>query len=262
MIDKKQWIAYKDDADRKIIHEMLDKVESVMKNYAPRYTDFYNPYQVSLCIPILNHISEINYVIQGGNERSERQILIFYPEWMPLHEIDIPIAALKIQGKFRKKEVTHRDFLGAVLGLGLRREKIGDIMVEDGQANLIAFKEVCEYIRLNLNKVSRYKVDSEYIPFDALIQNDEKDCKLIYTTVASLRLDAIAGAGFGTSRSAITPLIKKGKMKVNWKPVCNPSYKTAKGDLISSQGIGRMILHEVDGETRKGRIRVVIKRLV
>ncbi|QEK11981.1 hypothetical protein FQB35_06135 [Crassaminicella thermophila] len=262
MINKEVLIKHiKKHEERQLIMKTLNKVESVLKSHTIRCTDFYDPYQISLCIPILENIMDIKYVIEGGYEKAERKVIIIYPEYMSLDEKNCPISAIKISGKFQEEDLTHRDFLGAILGLGLKREKIGDILVGDRQANIIAFKELNDFIRLNLEKISKYKVTVEESSFHDLIKVQE-DFKLVYTTVASLRLDTIAGAGFGESRNAIARLISNDRAKVNFKPVNQPSYILNEGDIISFKGKGRIILDTIGNKTKKDRYKVLIKRMI
>lgn len=251
----------KNTEERYIVMKVLNKVESVLKNHTICTTDFYDPYQISLCIPLLNQIREINYIIAGGYEEAERRVIIIYPEYMELMEEDDSIGAIKISGKFTKDTLTHRDFLGSVLGLGLRREKIGDLLVGDGQMNLIAHKELCDYILVNLEKVSKYKVNIEKIFFYDLMKV-EKEFKMIHGTVATLRLDSILSTGFGESRSMVAKLINNDRVKVNFKPVNQPSYILNEGDLISFKGKGRIILDQIGNKTKKDRVKVIIKRIV
>ncbi|QXM05846.1 RNA-binding protein [Crassaminicella indica] len=262
MINKEALIKHiKNNEERQIVMKTLNKVDSVLKSYRVCITDFYDPYQISLCIPVLNQIRDINYLVTGGYETAERRVIIIYPEYMEIEEEDYPIGAIKISGKFMKDSLNHRDFLGAVLGLGLKREKIGDILVGDGQANIIAYKELCDYILLNLEKVSKYKVNIESISFNDLMKV-EKHFKIIYGTVSSLRLDSILSAGFGESRNTISKLIHNNRVKVNFKPVNQPSYVLHEGDLISFKGRGRIILDQIGDKTKKDRYKVIIKRIV
>lgn len=247
--------------DYQVVMKALDKAESVLKNHRILCTDFYDPYQITICSHVLNNILDVRFAIVGGHEGAERQVMIIYPEYMSMEEIDSPIGALKITGKFNKDDLSHRDFLGSILGLGLKREKTGDILVSDGQANVIAFREICEYIRLNLEKVARYKVDVENISFDEMIKN-ELEYKLIHTTVAALRLDTVLAAGFGESRSSISKLINNDRVKVNWKVVNEPAYTLSEGDVISFRGKGRIFLESIGGKSKKDRYKVVIKRII
>ncbi|TCO78963.1 YlmH family RNA-binding protein [Marinisporobacter balticus] len=262
MIDKELLTKnIKNNEERQWIMKTLSKVESVCKGHIIKYTDFYDPYQIAVCVPTLNQIVEVKYLIAGGYEQAERKVIIIYPEYMQVKKEDFPICAIRVTGKFEKNDLTHRDFLGAILNLGLKREKVGDILVRDGQADMIVSEELCDFIRMNLEKISKYRINIEQITFDALI-NVQEDFRLVCSTVASLRLDAIIGVGFGESRNAISKLISNDRVKVNFRPINQPSYTIAEGDLISFKGKGRIILDKIGNKTKKDKYQICIKRMI
>ncbi|MBF8982216.1 hypothetical protein IZY60_01560 [Lutibacter sp. B2] len=262
MIDKEKLIRHiKDRQDRQIVMKTLNKVEKALKNYMVCSTDFYDPYEISLCSSVLDQISDLNYGVFGGYKEAERKIIMVCPSIFSFEEKDKPIGALKIHGNFTKKDVTHRDFLGAILGLGLKREKIGDLLINDGVINLVVYKELGEYIRLNLDKVSKYKVIVEDMDCKDLIEKEE-EFKIIQTTVASLRLDTMASAGFSVSRNIISRSINNEKVKVNFKTVQQSSHMISKQDIISLRGSGRIIVEHIGDKTKKDRIKVTIKRML
>jgi len=262
-MDKENLIKHlKTKEDRYLGLRLLDKVEFVLKNYTIGFTDFLDPYQISLCMPILSRIEKIGYITNGIVSGAERQIIILYPEYMNNpDENDIPINALRINGDFRKTDISHRDVLGAILGLGIKREKIGDIYTYEGYAYIISFKEICDYILYYLDKISKYKVEVEKVSLRD-IASLEDNYKLIYSTVPSLRLDVILSVGFEESRSSITKRINNDRVKVNWKPVNQISYFLNPGDIISFKGMGRIQLMELNGKSKKDRFKIIIKRFL
>ncbi|KXG75966.1 YlmH family RNA-binding protein [Thermotalea metallivorans] len=262
MIDKEGLTRHIVNLDDKIMAiRTLDKAESVLKNYIPRYTDFFDPYQISLCTHALHRIAGLKYIVTGGREGAERQIIMLYPEFMEDMEIENPLRVLKLEGKLGGDSFTHRDVLGAILGLGIKREKIGDIIAGNGRAYVVSFKEICDFIQWNLEKISRYKVTANFVDF-CDIEEHEESYKLIESTVPSLRLDAVIGVGFGESRSSLSKLINNDRVKVNWKPINNPAHPVQEGDVISFKGKGRMILLQVGNKTKKDRYQVIIKRMI
>ena len=111
MKDKENLIRHlKSKEDRYLGLRLLDKIESVLKNYTIGFTDFLDPYQISLCLPILSRIEKIGYCTNGVVSGAERQVIILYPDYTSNpEEIDIPINALKITGDFSKEDISHRD---------------------------------------------------------------------------------------------------------------------------------------------------------
>lgn len=247
--------------DKLLVLRLLDKAERAERQYVLHYTDFLDPYQLSLCKGVLANIPEIAYCTFGGIKNAERNVLAIYPESMTGYALENPLEALRMTGNFSQTEITHRDVLGAVLGLGIKREKIGDILVGEGKIDFIAFKDICSFLCVGLEKISKYKVSVESITFDKLKKPYEQS-KTISGTVSSLRLDSILALGFGESRSSISKGIHHDNVKVNWRAVNQLSYVVKEGDVISLKGKGRIILEEIGNKTKKDRIKIVVKRLI
>ena len=170
------------------------------------------------------------------------------------------MACLSVSPTAAAAGLGHRDYLGAVLGLGLRRDQVGDIvMLPDGRAAVMVDRSKADFICAQLTRVAHLPV--ECVSVDAAeLPLPTGAGKEITGTVAGLRLDAVLALGFGLSRSRAVLLIKGALVKVNWRPVDTPSYQLREGDLISLQGRGRLELLSVAGETRKGRLRLILKK--
>ncbi len=147
--------------------------------------------------------------------------------------------------------------MGSILGLGIKREVIGDILVDDNVANIVVLKEISKYIIQNFDKVGRDKIVVKKIEKEDILKVQPKT-KELNVTVASLRLDALISASFGISRELSSELIQAEKVNVNYTSIKNTSKQVKEGDLISARGYGRFEIKEILGETRKGRIRVSI----
>jgi photosystem II S4 domain protein len=172
----------------------------------------------------------------------------------------VPITALEIVGNFLFDPATHRDFLGALLGTGIVRDKVGDIVVLGEQgAQALVVPEMAEFLELNLTQVRSVPVKTRRMDISALKVREPKK-KELTTVEASLRLDAIASAGFGTSRSKMVDFISAHDVRVNWKDITEASYQVKSGDLISIRGKGRVEVGEVT-VTKKDRYRVQLTRL-
>jgi len=157
--------------------------------------------------------------------------------------------------------VSHRDYLGSLIGLGIKREKIGDILIKDEHCLVIVENDVADYIKYNLEKVGNIKVELDYVGLDSL-QAREQKVKEIRTTVASLRLDSVASAGFGMSRSKVQEYIRAEKVNLNWETTTSLKKSVKEGDLISIRGKGRVLVQEIGGTTKKDRISVYLKKFI
>lgn len=171
------------------------------------------------------------------------------------------IKALKVSWDPRFRLLTHRDVLGSLMGLGIERTNFGDIIMQTGGAQLIVDAAMADYVKQNFTKIAMVSVSVDDMDI-AEIQPKEEKIKEIRTTVASLRLDAVASSGFSVSRTKVVSSINAGLVQVNWQPAKGPAQEVKEGDIISLRGRGRMKIEEITGTSRKGRIGVYLKRFM
>ena len=169
------------------------------------------------------------------------------------------MTACRVSWDARYRLLSHRDVLGSLMGLGISRERFGDIIMQDDGAVILADTPLLQYLKQNFTKIAMVAVSVEEMPLSDIAPRQEK-VKEIKTTVASLRLDAIASSGFGISRTKAAEAIKGERVQVNWQPAKGPSQDVQEGDVISLRGKGRMELTQITGTSRKGRIGVLLKR--
>lgn len=203
----------------------------------------------------------MDFYLDGGYENAERRILVAYPKGMEDEPFKQPIGALRITSRDLSAHPGHRDYLGAILGLGINREKIGDILVGKDYTDIVVKEEIMEYIGTNLLKVGNAPVEVEEISLKELLK-PERAYKEIKGTVASLRLDAVACIAFGISRSKMAPFIKGENVRINFKTVKDPSAPVKEGDVISANRLGRAKIMEVGGQSKKGRTYVIVHRYI
>lgn len=231
----------------------LEQAYCCIRSYEPCFTDFSNPFQIGELISLLGYNNEFKSLVFGGFEGCERVMAGFFPEYMEAEDKLFPIRAIKISynEKF-SSGLSHRDFLGSVLGLGLTRDKIGDILIEEGYAILIVKSDIADYIISNLERVSHTRVKNEEISLESLNgredKGEEKDI-----IVSSLRLDAVLGGAFNLSRGKVSELISGGRAFVNWKEELSSSKNVKEGDIITLRGTGRLKILELKGKTKKDR---------
>ncbi len=246
--------------DRMLGSHVLDKCEQVLKYHKAAATDFLNPYQREIAKPIIEQIADINYKSEGGYRAAERKRLVIFPEYLFPDLVESTIFVFQINGNFSFQNLTHPDFLGALMGLGLKRKMIGDLLVHSDFAQVIAAEEVKDIIELKLDRVHEVPVEIEEISKEDIIKPIQHE-KEILTTVASMRLDAVASSGFGDSRSQMSRMIKNEEVKLNWRVVTDPAADVEIGDLISVRRRGRVKVEEDRGISNKGRIKLRLIRL-
>lgn len=191
----------------------------------------------------------------GGYEFSERQMVAFLPDALMFAK-KYPICALKIEPLQKKFSecLTHRDYLGAILNLGIERSKLGDILVEDNYAILFAHQSLKTFISDELCRIRHTPVSVTEIDADAV--SYQPKFKEITGTVSSLRLDSLLSLAFSSSRSKLVSYIENGKVFVNGKLVTSNGCQVKEDDIISVRGLGRFQFKEAISQTKKGRIYV------
>jgi photosystem II S4 domain protein len=251
---------------RETLARVLDLGEQALKTWQVVWSDFLSPPEIAEVQARLRNLTELQVGAWGGYPQAERQRLALARSEVGLDVRDpkpdpegIPLAAIQIQGNFLFDPATHRDFLGALLGAGIAREKVGDILLlGDSGAQAIVVPEMVDYLTLNLTQVRTVPVKVSRILLSQLNIQPPR-VKSITSVEASLRLDAVASAGFGISRSKMVEEIQRGEVRVNWKPITQASYTVGPQDWIAIRGRGRLQIEEV-AETKKGRFRVQMRR--
>lgn len=242
----------------KTINEYIHKAD--LQN-RPFFTDFYNKsWMVQTLEKYIGKGQLVHCQFFGGHEEAERQILGFCP--YAITESDLPIGCLQIFVKTGiGKPLCHRDFLGALLGLGIERDAIGDLILKPFGAYVIMKKNMMDYVRISLTGIGRYQnIEVEEVGFESL-EIEEPKIKTLSVTVASLRLDAILAAGFGISRSNAVKLIQADKAKCNGMSV-TASYILKEGDSVTLRGYGKIKIGPMGGLTKKDRLRIMIEKYI
>lgn len=247
--------------NRDIVARVIDQADQAIKTWEVVLTDFLAPPELADVQRAFQRLTEVQLVAGGGYPQAERQRLAIARAELPLDASQVAVVALDIAGNFLFDPATHRDFLGAILGTGIVRDKVGDILVlgERGAQAIVA-PELVDFLEVNLNQVRSVPVKVQRIELSELKVREPKK-KELTTVEASLRLDAVASAGFGMSRSKMAGLITAGDVRVNWQEITQASTLVKTGDLIAIRGKGRVEVGEV-AVTKKDRYRVQLTRFI
>ncbi|MEG4589324.1 photosystem II S4 domain protein [Microcoleus sp. MOSTC5] len=245
--------------NRDCVARVLDQAEQAIKTWEVTLTDFLSPPELADTLTVFKRLTDVELVAWGGYPQAERQRIAIARSDIPIDSASVNVAAVEIAGNFLFDTASHRDFLGAMLGTGIVREKTGDVIVlgERG-AQAIVMPEMVEYLEMSLQQVRSVPVQTRRIELSELKIREPKK-KEMTTVEASMRLDAVASAGFAMSRSKMADLIDSGDVRVNWKDVTQASYNVKSGDLIAVTGKGRLEIGEV-AVTKKERYRVQLTR--
>ncbi|QNB45158.1 photosystem II S4 domain protein [Thermanaerosceptrum fracticalcis] len=251
----------KTEEEKQFVARLLDKMRLLEKKQQSQVTDFADPHLLGVAEKILEHCGDFSWESYGGHPYAERRRIVLSPDYLEMSLDAAQITLLACYGDFSSVKVTHRDFLGALLSTGIKREKLGDIWLVPQGCVTAADREIANFLLYEPLKVKGVPLEiKELAPEQFSLP--EREGKSITTTVPSLRLDAIAAAGFGTSRTRISREISAGKIKVNWQETTKTDHLLKEGDVLSGRGRGRVLVQEISGTTHKGRIKVTLQRFV
>ena len=247
--------------DRVLLAKIWDKISAGMRKNIPANTSFLTLRELDMCKYLFGR--QEGLFPFGGYEGAERQMLVYLPEYLEtdaLYEEDSPLVCLRATF-FDGDTPSHRDFLGALMGEGIARETVGDICVGKGQCDFFVTAEIAPYILQNFTGAGRTKVHLEAIPLSE-VSVPEPETKEIRDTVASVRLDSIISSGFRIGRSAAAQYVSAGKAAIDGLPCEKPDKAVEEGSKISVRGLGKIKLRSVGGQTKKGRISIIIDRYI
>jgi len=248
---------------RKEEHPFIDQVigwkETVNRQYAPKLTDFFDPREQQIVQSVVGSDEDVRVSFFGGAPFVERKRALLYPPYTEPDESDYSIVLFAVRYPDKFISLEHRDVLGALMSLGLRRGKFGDILAREGEIQFFVAAEVADYVRLHVETIGKARVALEPLPLSAampLAETWEEGT----VTVSSLRLDAVLAQAFRLARDKARTLVESGLVKVNWKVVDKPDFVCGPGDMLSARGLGRCKLFSVEGPTKKERWLVRIGR--
>ena len=245
------------DEERRLLARVWDKAEQARRG-APAFTPFLSESQQAATQRLIAALGHPRHLFSGGYPGAERKVCAFLPSWQEEDDWQTPFSALRCSWLSGEK-LTHRDFLGAVLGQGIEREKVGDILVGAGSCDLLVFSELAPYLRQNFTEAGRAKLRVEEIPL-AELALPEKKVKVIHDTVNTPRLDAVFSSGFSLSRGKAADAIAAGRVEVNHVPCVKPDKTVEQGDVLTCRGLGKCVVTELGGQSKKGRTILTIER--
>ncbi|MGN0976749.1 MAG: RNA-binding protein [Faecousia sp.] len=245
--------------DRLLLAKLWDKINAGIRKNIPANTCFLSPRELELAKFLFGEPDGL-YTF-GGYAEAERKMLIYLPDYLDktaLWEADSPVCCLRA-AFYQGDSPSHRDFLGALMGAGIGRETVGDILVDKGSCDFFVTQEIAPYILQNFTSAGRTKLHLAQISL-AEASIPEPEVREIKDTLASLRLDSVIASGFRIGRSLAAQYVTSGKAAVDGLPCEKPDKAVSEGMKISVRGLGKIKLHSVNGRTKKDRISVVIHR--
>ena len=249
---------YKGTEGESMAVKLVDFAEQALKNQKYKLSGFLTPFEQNMAETIAKTLGGLKVEFDGGFIGAERKRAAFcHEDFEGTPNFEIAVIKSEWNGEFAR--LGHRDVLGSILSLGVEREIVGDIIATKEFAKILVDKKLADYFITNLTRIGESPVETTIDELAEIAPKEER-IKEIKATVASLRADSIAAAGFGMSRSKAAVEIAADKVKLNWQTVKNAAQSVKEGDVLSMHGRGRLEVAEIRGQTKKGRIGVLLKR--
>lgn len=250
--------------DQLLLARVWDRYAAGARKNIPTSTCFLSGREQILARRMLERGGMEEPLFFGGVDSAERRVLCYVPDYYEPMEFltgeEGPVAALRVTYS-GYDALNHRDFLGSLMGQGIKREVLGDIFPGEQSCDLLVLREMAAYLTQNLTQVGRARVDTREIQLSEL-QVPEQKVKVIHDTVASLRLDSVLAAGFQIGRSKASAYIAAGKTEVNHMTVVKPDAFVAEGDILSVRGLGKVQVAKIKGQTKKDRTALVLHKFL
>ncbi|KIY20692.1 MULTISPECIES: RNA-binding protein [Mesobacillus] len=245
--------------EREFIDQVINWKEYVEQNYAPKLTDFLDPREQQILKTVIGKHPDVKWELFGGASGTERKRAFLFPAYLAVNEEDFQLKLFGIEYPSKFVNIEHRQVLGSLMSLGLKRGKFGDILIDGDTVQFFAVSEIADYIRLQLESIGRASIRLTELSLENAVTIDD-EWNEMSTTVSSLRLDTVLSGIFNLSRQKSQLLIQHGQVKVNWTAIENTAFECGEGDVLSARGYGRAKIITVEGKTKKDKYRVIAGR--
>lgn len=247
--------------DELIVSKIEDKIRQCRDGYYVTATGLLDSHEQALA---KLHSADVRTFLWGGYEGAERRMLVCVPADIPMTDEEAYeglLEVLRVKKPAISRELTHRDYLGSMLGLGIDRSVTGDILVRDDGADIIIVPEIADFLLDEYIQVGRTHVSREVHPLSELIMPEVRT-QIIKDTVPSARLDSIIASAFKLSRSKAAEAIRGGIVSVDHIECLKPDARVEEGAILVLRGKGKALLKEIGGESKKGRTWVIIEKYI
>ena len=250
--------------DELITARIEDRISQCRDGYYVTSTGFLDTHEQALAIAASRHAAGVRVIMYGGYDGAERRMLVCVPRELPISDeeaVEGLLEVFRIKLPSITRELSHRDYLGSILGLGIERRLTGDILVRPDGADVLIVPGIEEFLLNELHRIGPVEVKTESAPVDELIIPEAR-FEYVRDSVSSVRLDSVVSSAFRLSRAKAAEAVRRGLVSVDHAECLKPDAAVHEGSSIVLKGKGKAILEECGGESRKGRVRIVIKRFI
>ena len=250
--------------DELITARIEDKISQCRDGYYVTSTGLLDTHEQALAIAASRHAAGVRTFMYGGYDEAERRMLVCVPRDLPLNDEEAAeglLRVLRVRLPAISRELSHRDYLGSLLGLGIDRRLTGDILVRPDGADILIVPGIEDFLLKELHRIGSVEVKTEAVSAGELIIPVAR-VEFIKDSVSSVRLDSIVSSAFRISRGKAAEAVRRGLVSVDHAECVKPDAAVHEGSSIVLKGKGKAVLEETGGESRKGRIRIVIKRYI
>ena len=257
------FVPARNDEERYLMRHIEDLADAAFSRGIARYSAFLSDREQDLARAALGRAGvRDGWRLDGGWPEAERRVLCLEPEYSygecPVRCVQLQCRALPGAGL-----PAHKDYLGSLMGLALKREALGDILLPvdaPGTAYVFALEPAAKLICRELCQAGRTEVSTRLLEPEEIPAFPAPERQLLTATVSSLRLDSVLAAGFSLSRGKAAEAVTSGKVQVNWTDCQKPDRPVSQGDTLTLRGLGKCVLEEVGNQTKKGRVFITLKR--
>lgn len=236
--------------------KLSKKVQLAYENSFYVETDFLDPYWQKILQSILNRYVGMKASFIGIFDDAERKAAIIFSDFLqnPLSEDYLSCLSFDVHD-----DVLHKDVLGTLMSLGVSRKALGDIVIRDGKCYIAVKNSLSNYLMAEFREIRRHEISLKQVDGTNI---SATTLNVTYKTVIvpSLRLDAIVAGVYNIKRNMAVNMIKKGLVKVDYRPTLNTDQKIEPIALISVRGYGRVYIDEVSGSTQKGNLKLAVRK--
>lgn len=252
-------------ADELIKAKTEDRISQCRDGWYVTSTGLLDSHEQAIALAAARHESAgVRTFMYGGYEGAERRMLVCVPADLPMSDEEAVsglLEVLRVEKPAISRSLSHRDYLGSMLGLGIDRSVTGDILVRDDGADIIVMPEISDFLLREYRQVGRTVVKVSSAPIEELIIPDVRT-EIVKDTVPSLRLDNVAASAFRISRAKAAEAIRAGLVSVDHIECLKTDARLEEGSILVLKGKGKAILSEIGGESKKNRIWIKIERYI